>query len=1083
MNKLLIYCLFILWLGIGCMWGTPAWAVSARNAALGSTLNVDFDGNERPQGSANDIGADEVAETTVDPTSFTLSNAYIEVIGAKGLITSLRIDGSGQRNYGTNTIAATGHLGFYLNGTLLTDTNVTLTRQYNQVTISGLPLGATLIVMVSGNALLEKLQFSGTQTVKHEWDLVYLDAGFYQRSTGRNYGPDQTVDMPFESFYNLADGIFRPVEHFKKGAGSLVALNWAQAYCRGRRASDAVFSCSHAAVNFLPQSDRLTLVNEGSAASPITTRLTIKPKSYSTTLNDARPLPEFYVSPDAPVTAFSDTQVTHTTSNLLTELYQHAAFWFGAGAPYAIDWSLRGFCLADTPLRDAMLPTNWIIGDDGYGHYGYAYTWGLQRGWPFPSGKDTRHFNTNALVITGLWRSIMWTGNTSYLNSGPRDRKFQIQYSSGSNATWPSSGTFSALAISEPGTTSQVSFGQTFTASAPFTGIGASVAAWGTTNGSYKLTLYNSAGGTTLASQTFTNVTDGTQMLTFAAQPAGQYYVEMSNASGLLGWWTTDSDTYSGGQSFLNGHPEVTMIERARALMQYQQSTLLGASQNLLVLGSNIGSADHGARHATDVGSCYYDILPFGYKDAYTNADYYLSLKAMADLEDCLGNTAQAQVYRDQLPGVRQKYNDTFWRTGRDRNGAARYIGSVDVNGADHDYGFTFINTKALEAGLVDDYPERAAAIYQWMDEGESLHSTALSNYVVRVGYADGGTELKPDPALGSASAVQLSAGNTLQQKFFARRPFTAVAAYNPTWGTSTSGFTLKLYKHTTSELIATRSFTNVADNSENRLTFAAQPAGYYLLEMSAASGAIGWWSSPWVGDIYDRWLFAPRVSTRNNTDWWAYAVGTMSGPDYDPTDPNFAWRWDRQLQNGGADLYESGYDVIVRARYLGADNAWERLQTILKRYSDPDRLCSRSVGFYGESIQGDGTAGSVGWMRSEFPETTVLGSAFFMGFFGVQADAAGLHLTPHIPTGHGITTLGAKNISYQGALFNLEATATSVRVACTQNSQNKSFYMTTGITGMGLFTKDVPLRHGTMVLSTKPIPKETSAQSWWILQ
>jgi hypothetical protein len=159
---------------------------------------------------------------------------------------------------------------------------------------------------------------------------------------------------------------------------------------------------------------------------------------------------------------------------------------------------------------------------------------------------------------------------------------------------------------------------------------------------------------------------------------------------------------------------------------------------------------------------------------------------------------------------------------------------------------------------------------------------------------------------------------------------------------------------------------------------------------------------------------------------------------------------------------------VIARARYQGGDQAWDRLQMILRRYADPDRLSTRLAGFYGESIQG-GRAGSAGWMFSEFPETAVLGASFFLGFFGVEPSPGGLMLTPHVPMGRGITSIGARNIYYQGAMFDLEATAISLHITCRSNPQNRTFYMTGPFQASGEFTQDVPLVGGSAVLSTKP--------------
>ncbi len=1025
----------------------------------------------------NPQAAELTSSTGNKSESFTISNGYFQLSGSAGLINDFRLDALGQGQYASNTIADSGHLGYLIDGTLLTSQGAVATIQGNQIVVTGLPQGTILTVTLNGNIMTERLTFSGAHTIRHEWDLVYLDDGFYQRATGQNYNPNQTLEMPFESFYNTANGSYRPVEHFKKSAAQLLSLGWTRTYCRGRLVNDVIFNCSHAPTNVLPQTSKLTLVNEGRAGSSASTTFKVLPKSYSTSLDGNKPLPEFYVRPDVSINALSDPAVTYNASSLLTELFQHSVFWYGPNAGIWSDWSMRAGSFMNNSYRDGLLNgiMNWVIGDDGYGHYGLAYVWGSERGWPFPGGKDTRHFNTNAIYIAAIWRYAMWSGDKSFLLSGTGDQVILVDYGNGNIVQSPPPASISIPAQLTSGST----LGQTFTATAPFTRVASQNPTWAMTDSSFTLTLYTHPGGTVITSKVFTHCVDNAfNYLSFPQQPAGPYYLEMSQGSGMIGWWGSATDAYTGGQAYKDGHPVQNIIDRCRTLMNYQQETLLGATQNLLVLGSNTGSTDHGARHATDVGSNYYDILPFGYKDAYTNAEYYLCLRAMADLEDYMDNHSMAKYYSDQLRLVRQKYNQTFWRTNLDRDGSNRYIGCVDVNGVDHDFGFTFINTKAIEAGLTDDYPDRIESIFRWLDFGESQHSNATRNNVVRIMYVGANPEWIPDPNKGSTSANQLQPGAKLKQNFYARAPFNAIASYNPTWNTSNSSFTLTLYRQTTGQLIANKTFHNVSDNSLNELDFDEQQAGFYTLEMSNAVGTVGWWSCPWVPDIYGRWLFAPRVTTRYNTTWWAYPIGTAAGPTYNPGDPNFMWRWDIQLQNGGADLYESGFDVITRARYYDPDNAWERLQTILRRYVDPDRLCSKKIGFYGESIQGDGSAGSVGWMRSEFPETCVLGAAFFLGFFGIDPAPDGLHITPHIPSGHGITALGARNIEYQGATFDIEITSDSVKIICTRNQQNKKFYMTNGISENGLFNKVVPLQNGSMVLSLKPQQPFSSIRS-----
>jgi len=50
---------------------------------------------------------------------------------------------------------------------------------------------------------------------------------------------------------------------------------------------------------------------------------------------------------------------------------------------------------------------------------GYVFTWGGERGWPFPDPKtyDTRHFDTNARFILACWRYVCWTHDTDLLRS------------------------------------------------------------------------------------------------------------------------------------------------------------------------------------------------------------------------------------------------------------------------------------------------------------------------------------------------------------------------------------------------------------------------------------------------------------------------------------------------------------------------------------------------------------------------------------------------------------------------------------------------------------------------------------------
>ena len=131
---------------------------------------------------------------------FSLDNGYFSIAGDNGMVTSLRLDATGAGSYGANTIASGGHLAFVLNGTLMTAPSADWTVNGSSVSISGLPNSTTVLITLAGAQMTAQAQISNFFTVQHEWDLVYVDDGFYQRATGSNYNPNVSIDMPFVDF-------------------------------------------------------------------------------------------------------------------------------------------------------------------------------------------------------------------------------------------------------------------------------------------------------------------------------------------------------------------------------------------------------------------------------------------------------------------------------------------------------------------------------------------------------------------------------------------------------------------------------------------------------------------------------------------------------------------------------------------------------------------------------------------------------------------------------------------------------------------------------------------------------------------
>lgn len=100
--------------------------------------------------------------------------------------------------------------------------------------------------------------------------------------------------------------------------------------------------------------------------------------------------------------------------------------------------------------------------------------------------------------------------------------------------------------------------GQTLKATEPILAVGGRIPTWNTTDSAMTLTLYaGGPGGTRLAQRRFEAVADNAKaMLRLdSAAPAGTYYLEQSDPSGAIGWWTEPADVYADGRAYADGAP------------------------------------------------------------------------------------------------------------------------------------------------------------------------------------------------------------------------------------------------------------------------------------------------------------------------------------------------------------------------------------------------------------------------------------------------------------------------------------------------------------------------------------------------
>ncbi|MHB1462972.1 MAG: glucosidase family protein [Armatimonadota bacterium] len=130
-------------------------------------------------------------------------------------------------------------------------------------------------------------------------------------------------------------------------------------------------------------------------------------------------------------------------------------------------------------------------------------------------------------------------------------------------------------------------------------------------------------------------------------------------------------------------------------------------------LGKRVIYGGHG------IGNCYYDVMPFGWDDAYATNQYYGMLITMERIERLIAQHPEWKMphrVKFYTPGflakhaakVKQTANKLFWN-----DKAGRFIGSIDKDGVRRDYGFTFVNQDSIWYDIAT--PQHARQIMDWI--------------------------------------------------------------------------------------------------------------------------------------------------------------------------------------------------------------------------------------------------------------------------------------------------------------------------------------------------------------------------------
>ncbi len=163
---------------------------------------------------------------------------------------------------------------------------------------------------------------------------------------------------------------------------------------------------------------------------------------------------------------------------------------------------------------------------------------------------------------------------------------------------------------------------------------------------------------------------------------------------------------WTGDETFLTGQ-----AQRVAKAMAWQLDYLNGSTAHAIDATGAFNNENNG--RDGDMDSNRWDALPFGGKDAYASVDFYHSLIAMSQIETVLGNSAGAQDYLDMAQAAKTAYNDLFWSEQTNR-----YVGAIDDSGNTYDFGFSFVNLRALAAGLAD--ADQASQVFAWLDTAQA---------------------------------------------------------------------------------------------------------------------------------------------------------------------------------------------------------------------------------------------------------------------------------------------------------------------------------------------------------------------------
>lgn len=328
-----------------------------------------------------------------------------------------------------------------------------------------------------------------------------------------------------------------------------------------------------------------------------------------------------------------------------------------------------------------------------------------------------------------------------------------------------------------------------------------------------------------------------------------------------------------------------------------------------------------------------------------------------------------------------------------------------------------------------------------------------------RFGYKNAYDNIYYYAALEAMAQMEEVWGNTERGAELHARRAGVRAAYNTEFWSTTKG-----------RYIGTKDINGTV--RDYGFTFLNTEAVYYgLADQSQAESIYSWLSgtriisgetSTGTGIYALKW--APRANTiaaekTGPPYWWEDLGGAIR------VDTNAA-KYGNHLENGGAILYTSFYDVLARAKYLGIGNADTRLGVILDEF--------RTDQLRRDPANSAGAAWVYG-IIGEYPESGMVGALPVYLYGGLEADARGLHLKPQFP--EGMTGVVIRGITYAGTVLDLAITPTTITITSRASSGRPLYYFLEEITAGS--SHEFEYEEGTELLLTLDARPESTVNGW----